>query len=303
MSTPERNQNQSTACDELHDLLPAYAIGALDHAEAEHVRTLLQECPEQQAELDDYIALSGALYERIEPVAPPVELHDRLMEQIRQQKADTVPPRQPVAFHENNAQGSSAPRSNQRLLKWGLAIAAMLAIISNLMWSSQLNNAQQTISNLNGELDETRQTLSDLETEYAQYVAASTNVNQQLQNQQQDIVQLISVSNLERVALASTGGNGEAALATLLWEQGASSGRLISTSLPDLPANETYQLWVISGEQPISAGVFNRDENGIVTFPVSLTDDITTFEAIAISVEPEGGSDAPTTDPIALAPL
>lgn len=61
------------------------------------------------------------------------------------------------------------------------------------------------------------------------------------------------------------------------------------------PKNHTYQLWVIDGGQPISAGLFDaRDGVALLNSGISLRG----ADAVAVTIEPEGGSEGPTTDPI-----
>src|SRR4051794_29743543 len=70
-------------CDELSELLPAFIAGALTPEEVEHVKTLLEKCPAMQSEVAEYRTLMTGFYDRIEPVAPPPQLHARLMKKVR----------------------------------------------------------------------------------------------------------------------------------------------------------------------------------------------------------------------------
>ncbi len=65
--------------------------------------------------------------------------------------------------------------------------------------------------------------------------------------------------------------------------------------LPELPDGRAYQLWRMSGQDSQSAGVLGRggDVTGVVT-------DLGPDDAVGVSVEPESGSDQPTTDPVFL---
>jgi anti-sigma-K factor RskA len=80
-----------------------------------------------------------------------------------------------------------------------------------------------------------------------------------------------------------------------------SLGRAVMTGkdVPAAKAGTTYQLWLQQpGEGMVSAGLMpNADE------PTVLAGDAATAKAAAVSVEPEGGSTKPTTDPVALFPL
>jgi anti-sigma-K factor RskA len=71
---------------------------------------------------------------------------------------------------------------------------------------------------------------------------------------------------------------------------------LVAEDLPKLEQGETLQIWVIDkDDHPHPAGVF-EPRDGMITVPVdgSLED----AEAIAVTVEPEGGSEQPTSDPM-----
>jgi anti-sigma-K factor RskA len=80
-----------------------------------------------------------------------------------------------------------------------------------------------------------------------------------------------------------------------------SSGVLmfLATNMPAPPPQKTYELWVIpSNGSPIPAGVFRPDAHGSATvFRPPLPAGVEAKE-IAITVEPEAGSSAPTSEPI-----
>jgi len=78
---------------------------------------------------------------------------------------------------------------------------------------------------------------------------------------------------------------------------------LVASNLPVLPAGKTFEFWVIpKGGAPKPAGLFRGGANGTATHLVSGPVDPNTA-AVAVSVEPESGSNAPTTTPIVVAPV
>ena len=77
----------TSPCDELSELLPAYAAGALIPEEVAHVKALLEKCPQMQSEVAEYRTLMTGFYDRVEPVSPPTNLHERLMKKIRTSKS------------------------------------------------------------------------------------------------------------------------------------------------------------------------------------------------------------------------
>lgn len=78
---------------------------------------------------------------------------------------------------------------------------------------------------------------------------------------------------------------------------------LVLDALPVRPSEETYQLWFIfiSGSQARSAGTVDVDQPGRRSR--LLAHGIADAKAVGITIEPRGGSRAPTTKPVALIPL
>jgi hypothetical protein len=75
---------------------------------------------------------------------------------------------------------------------------------------------------------------------------------------------------------------------------------VLVAELPDLPADQQYQLWLIRDGQPQSAGVFSPAEGDQqARLLLTLPRDADSF-LVGITVEPYGGSPAPTTTPIFL---
>lgn len=78
---------------------------------------------------------------------------------------------------------------------------------------------------------------------------------------------------------------------------------MIAQNLPKLAQGKTYQMWVIpKGKDPRPAGIFQADESGNVTHMQTGSVDLATIGAMAVSVEPEGGSLKPT-EVIIVAPV
>ena len=70
---------------------------------------------------------------------------------------------------------------------------------------------------------------------------------------------------------------------------------LMAENMPPVPEGKTYQIWVIRGDTPQPSGLFEPNGDpiaAVVEKPVEGAD------AVAVTVEPEGGSKEPTTDPM-----
>jgi anti-sigma-K factor RskA len=80
------------------------------------------------------------------------------------------------------------------------------------------------------------------------------------------------------------------------------SAVFVADDLATAPANQTYQLWLISADgSATSAGTFEPGPTGGAA--VALTGATTTVAAVGMTLEPAGGSDQPTTPPILAIPL
>lgn len=282
MDELERNLND---CETLAELLPAYSIGATDAEETALVEKLLKVCPEAEAELASYDSLAQALNYTAPRVQPPAGLHDKLM-------AAAASSAKPAARFEPPASTAvtsvstpaiptparaEAPRPRilnlNRYLAGAAAVAAALLIISNLYWVNQVGSLQQ----------QQRDTVA-------------------LMRSQQDALASLGTGSSDRVQLVSTGeGQADTVLATMLWSAQTSTALLISENLPALAPDRAYQLWGIQGETPISVGVFQVDEQGVGVLVFNAEQPVTDYDLVAITDEPAGGSEQPTTTPLAAA--
>lgn len=77
-----------------------------------------------------------------------------------------------------------------------------------------------------------------------------------------------------------------------------STAFLVVKNLVRLPADKEYQVWRIAGDVPVGVGMFNPIESAAQLIP--LTADFSSAEAIGVSIEPKGGSPAPTGEIVLL---
>ncbi|KQZ22648.1 anti-sigma factor [Microbacterium sp. Root553] len=89
--------------------------------------------------------------------------------------------------------------------------------------------------------------------------------------------------------------------ATAHWSASLGTSVLVTDGIPSLADGETYELWYVRGDTPVSAGVFDAD-GGEAT--AVLAGDMHAGDVIAVTVEQAGGSPSgsPTTDPVVVIP-
>jgi anti-sigma-K factor RskA len=79
-------------------------------------------------------------------------------------------------------------------------------------------------------------------------------------------------------------------------------GRLKVSGFPPAGSDRVYQVWLVRGKgRPASAGLFRVPANGRATF--AIPESMTGVDQVMVSVEPGGGSDQPTTKPVAAASM
>ena len=98
----------------------------------------------------------------------------------------------------------------------------------------------------------------------------------------------------EQYVFTGTGGAGEVTRVP-----GSSIVVVELRGLENLAADQDYQVWAIAGGEPQSLGLL-RVQDGAAILAGEAQGSI---EAVAITIEPAGGSPSPTSDPILTAPL
>ena len=79
-------------------------------------------------------------------------------------------------------------------------------------------------------------------------------------------------------------------------------GRLKVSGFPPAGSGRVYQVWLVRGHgKPTSAGLFRVPASGHATF--AIPESIKGVDQVMVSVEPGGGSDHPTSDPIVAASM
>lgn len=220
--------------EEIKELLPAYALGAVDADQAATIRHHILGCEECMREADEFAEVSRRLAVAVpgEPLPPGF--------------ADRV-----VAAATEGREELATGRGHARRRWWfpAAAGAALLAIAA---------------------------------------VVTFQVVELQQDRERQDEV-LATLSHEAGVPLSGEPGVRAAVAPAGIGSVFAASG------LDKAPSGRTYQLWLIDGDRPVSAGTFDV-EDGIALIRVAQP--IEEYDAAAVTIERAGGVDAPTTEPI-----
>jgi anti-sigma-K factor RskA len=268
--------------DEVQALASEYVLGALDEVTRGRVAAHLSSCQACAADIRQVAQALDGIGRSVPDVAPPGSLRDRIA---------GIParvPQIPAAAPTRAGAGpvpSPAIRTAPRSAPWFAAIAASL-IAAVATW--QAFGARAEIQRLRRELAQMQVMVGE-----GQVARAS------LQEQVDEFTRLAGVLRASDVVTYSLAGSGAAASAKARAYVTHKNGMAFyAEGLPSLPAGKVYQLWVIVGSTPVSAGTFSPDANGRVQTVVPTPDIAALPGIVAVTLEPAGGLPKPSTDPI-----
>lgn len=110
---------------------------------------------------------------------------------------------------------------------------------------------------------------------------------------------LTTVAEGQRLVPLTPAGGGGPSPGTVIIPGEGRSPLLVANQLPAISANQVYQVWVVRGNQAISAGILQPNQGMLM-----LSAEIRGADTLALTVEPgPAGSQGPTSDPVIIAKL
>ena len=225
---------------DLHDLVGAYALSALDPDEQSAFESHLTTCDTCRDEVAGFHVTAARLAEGVAETPPP-ELRDRLLSSI-----SLVP-------QERSVVTQLRPRGALRRALPSLVAAAAMAVAA---------------VGVTGYVVENR-------------------TNSELVAQQDAVQELMTAADASIIAEDLADGG----QVRVVHSPTLGSAMVSVSSLPKLSGND-YQLWTLTEGEPRSAGILDASDMVYLA-------DVSESDAMAVTVEPEGGSDKPTSVPIA----
>ena len=125
-----------------------------------------------------------------------------------------------------------------------------------------------------------------------QAIYGGPSADQFAQQQAASLAEINAAADTQRASTETVDGQ----KTTLVWSGELGLSAIIVDDLPALASDQDYQLWYIGEGGPVPAGTFDSTGSGTV-FRV-LDGTMSAGDAVGVTVEPTGGSDKPTTDPI-----
>jgi anti-sigma-K factor RskA len=262
-------------CEHCREELAEYALGHSDKGVAAAVAEHLAACVVCRRELAETEAAWAALACDL----PQEQLRPAVLEQLLDRIEQADGPRPPVA-----TAAKAPPLSRrQRLLSYVLAASVLAALIGGSMY---LRPSADVSLTGNATAD---QALRDLASRLGKL---------------QELEQMLNTGNVKVASLRATAQR-DAPTAYVVWDLPTRQWHFHALALPTPPAGKAYQLWAATeGAAPLAGPTFAVDSRGVgsvvADFPALKPGAI--VRAI-VTLEPAGGSPAPTGDVVLDAPL
>ncbi len=242
--------------EEASVLLGAYALDAVDGDEFTELEEHLETCPRCRAELDRLREVAAAMGNSVEPV--PEGLWSRIALRLPEGREDEEPPPMPRLTSEARSpfRASADGRARRhRTMVATVGAVAVAAAAAAAVLGIGLVRADDKVSNLQ---------------------ATPSAVSAALRTPGHRLVELDSSSSQAELAQVVVVPSGQ--------------GYLVSSKLPTLGDDRTYQLWAIEGNQAISLGLLGGSPRR-AAFTMAGS---TRPSHLSITAEPKGGSVFPT---------
>jgi anti-sigma-K factor RskA len=260
--------------DTIGAMLDEYALGQLSQDERRDVETHVRECDTCAADLRELTIVMEGLAHSPDPVSPPPALKQRVLASLATQPQE---PHRP-------ADGNVVPMpAKTAVIRRGLHpawLAAAAVLVLGL--AAALYSANATRRLLVDDVQEAQAEAGELRRRLEQYSG------------QADLaVSILTASDMQPIAMSGK-ENATASTARAYWSP--TRGLLIvANDLPVPPPGRIYQVWVIGGGKPFSAGLLGEQGAGrgmlIAPPPGGVAPGAVT---VAVTDEPPGGLPAPS---------
>lgn len=247
-------------CDEVRELLDAYALGALEGEEAAGLEEHVAECARCWDQLTEAQQVTAKLALGLSPEKASPALRDRVLAAARK-----APPGKPAAV----GIGISRFRRAWPIGAGALAAGAVAGVVLSAVLLTQVNDLRSDNEELQGQ------------------VATASEV----MNQLRQVEAVRSAPDVQSVQLPSTPDSSEPeALATYYWSKTTGTGALIGNNLKTLEPGQVYYIWLFVDGEAIFAGTFYSWQ-GVGHQVIDLAE-ITSRKPTALGVSIESGKEA-----------
>ena len=301
--------------DPIEELLPAYALNALDEDDRAAVERALDESPRYRAALAEYLEGLARLAESQVVLLPSLEVRDRIMAAADSRRALV-----------------REPQSRLRTFRgpWAAVAASVLVVLGlgglAMAQSFRVNDLEAEMGGLTASAAETQANIDGQREDMATLTASAAATQANLDGQREDMAALQEAAahteakligqqeltflvahestSLTRMwPMATAGPFAKPARGMLIAD--LDGGRLLMTLfLRRLESTLAYQAWVWeSGDAAFSIAVFAVDDSGYALVPVDFPAPDVLVDWVSVYIAPAGGESTPTGSPVLAGPV
>jgi anti-sigma-K factor RskA len=243
-------------------IIESYVLGLASEAERQEFELL---CGQHLEIAEARDAFERSLEEQmlLDAPAPPAHLKAQVEQRLLGLAADPLP--------ETIYEGTT-PVRRLNAWKW-LAAASVLLLAGTVYWAVQTNNRYLDLQRANQDLQERLNNTSG-------QLAQLKEMGKMMEDPH------VQVASLKAMPVAPQ------AAAKVFWDTTSKDVYLMINNLPQPATGKQYQLWALINSEHVDLGVFEIQEK-----PLMLRmKNVQNAQAFAVTLEPKGGSPAPTGD-------
>ena len=256
-------------CEEIGQLLDAYALGAVDPQDAGPIEEHLAECLACWEHLSEAQKSAALLALAVPLEEPREELRQSILAQARAEMGEGAKDRRLSSI-------------GRRAMPLGLGVLAAGAVAA-LAWAFVLQDQTE-----------------DLRGDYRALQQQSA-ASQQMLTSQRELTTLVLSEDIQTTELKAS-GMAAGSMAHYIWSPDSHIGAVVCDKLPPAPEGLTYQLWFFYDDVIMDGGTF-QVVDGITQHTVDLGELPAPPLSIGVTLEPLGGSSQPTGDLVLTASL
>ena len=258
---------------DLHTLTGAYAVDSTLPGERALIEQHLAVCDACRQEVAELQATACRLAELVAE-EPPAGLRDRVLteiDRVRQEspfaRPEVVGPLRlapPASEDDSGVRVGDTGAAGRRQPRWRALLAPAATVAALAVLGVSLLAGPLSGDGAEGELASSR------------------------------VVEVLAAPDADTVSVDGPDGSS----ARLVRSAARGEAVLVVDGMAPAPHDHTYELWLLDDDAATSAGLFDVDADGR---SLQLIDgDLAGAAAVGVTVEPDGGSPQPTTDPLML---
>lgn len=275
--------NETPHNEIFEELCAGYVLRSLDEDEHREFEQMLEKASEEEYMLYQKMkSAANQLAFTVERHEPNPVIKEQLMDQIRSAPVREDQPKNEIVSAKDDQE--VAEDEGEEGLDWsafGMAASfALLIITLSLMFYA---------FNLRSEISENESVIEEQENQIAE-------LQDELQ-QKEEMLAVLESREVDMVLMSGMEVNPEG-YGKVIWNEDNPQALLQITNLPAVPADSVYQLWILTGDEPISADVFSVTDETERFFLIEKFNGNSRQSAngFAVTLEPENGSRQPSGD-------